>query len=144
MSSAKTAAQAKSEPDRRKDRHGHHTIPIALCGAQEQTPSVLDARDHFAFHSAQADFVFAVAVTEERAEAAVLGRHRQEDVVRLANSRVGRQIIADALEVLYRDGGWWHKGEPYIGAVFSRESVRYVDGHTSKSKFCSREGKPMR
>ena len=120
--------------------HGHHTIPVYLCGSMDQDTSDVTVAQHLAIHAEIAAVRVALAGAEAFASK-MLGRNRSIDILRIAQTRVGRESIASALYQVYRVGGWLPRGTPSIGTVFEKERPQFEKGKTSLP-WCSRKGLP--
>ncbi len=125
----------------RRDRQEHHTIPIYLCGSLAQTPCSVTVAEHTRLHAELAGWAIALQTAEEYADRIFLGRRRSGRVLRLADTRIGRSLIAGALRQFY-SFGWVGVGIPTIGSVFPIEAEEFVNGKTSLSRNCSRTGAP--
>jgi len=121
---------------------GHHTIPVYLCGSMDQMKSAIRTDQHVAIHTE----IAAVRLVLEGAEqyaTKTIGKHRTSDVLRIAQTRPGREAIAAALYKVYDWGGWLETGSPKIGVAFGRERPLYEAGKTSLP-WCTRNGGPDR
>ncbi|MCH8478874.1 MAG: RHS repeat-associated core domain-containing protein, partial [Wenzhouxiangella sp.] len=108
----------------------HHPIPFYLCGADPQRKSKLDHQVHVAVHAALAEVELHLRYAGEQANRVVnLGRKRQDDVVGLARTSEGRQVIANGIQLAYEP--FWHFGYPALGDAFMHENPRYIGRHHS-------------
>jgi hypothetical protein len=125
QSTTATATRTRS-PD------GHHTIPIYLCGAQEQQLSYIDRSRHAAIHTGLAAVQVALYSAEEAADRLIpMTRRRSGPVMSLAETPQGRGVIANAIQGYYMSAGWWGQGAPTISAVFPLEKSEFIGGKTS-------------
>jgi|GEM_PF-1022227 len=130
---------AGSRPER--PPQGHHTIPVYLCGAMNQQLSYFAPEKHSAIHAQIAQIGIVLEGVEEYASRSI-GRHRSEDVLRIAGTETGRRAITNALDLVYQQGGWWMQGQPTVGAVFSSERGMYESGMKTSLPWCTRTGSP--
>jgi len=140
----KEEAPAYVEEDEADDDvHGHHTIPIYLCGALGQELSFIGTAEHYQIHRDIAALTLAAEVSAQYADRVLnLQRRRTPAVMALAQTEAGRASIAGVLEEYYR-ATWWGTGTPTIGDVFTREKMPYITGaKTSVAGYCSRTGSP--
>ena len=130
------AANTQDEPP-----HGHHTIPIFLCGRLVQNLAYLEAPEHRILHSQLAAMRIAKTAAEAKANKILpsIGNRRNDAVIRMADTKAGRIKISNTLERFYRGYSWWSEGTPTIGTVFPNEKRLYVahKKNTSLSE-CSR------
>lgn len=108
--------------------HGHHTVPVMLCGRLLQRFAYLEAADHRALHTQLAPMVIAKTAAESRANKLLptVGRHRNSNVLDMADTKAGRTAIGNTLDRFYKRSGWWNKGAPTIGTVFPSEKKLYI------------------
>ena len=108
----------------------------------DQMKSAIRTDQHVAIHTE----IAAVRLVLEGAEqyaTKTIGKHRTSDVLRIAQTRPGREAIAAALYKVYDWGGWLETGSPKIGVAFGRERPLYEAGKTSLP-WCTRNGGPDR
>lgn len=131
------AANTQGEPP-----HGHHTVPIFLCGRLTQNLAYLEAPRHRVLHSQLAVVSIARTAAEAKANQTLpsIGRNRNSSVLRMADTKAGRTKIANTLERFYRGKNWWSQGYPTIGTVFPNEKRLYITSrkNTSIDQGCSR------
>lgn len=121
---------------------GHHTIPVYLCGSMDQMKSAIRTDQHVAIHTEIAAVRLALEGAEQYATKTI-GKHRTSEVLRIAQTRAGREAIAGALYKVYDWGGWLQTGSPTIGTAFGHERPLYEAGKTSLP-WCTRNGGPDR
>ncbi|XAK00195.1 RHS repeat-associated core domain-containing protein [Vandammella animalimorsus] len=138
---SRTIADEIREEERRRN-HGHHTIPVYLCGSMNQRPLAnISPSQHGLIHAEIAAIYLALGEAEKYAYRA-LGRHRSSEVLRIAQTESGRTAIVNALQMLYM-GGWWDVGSPVsIGSAFSAVKGAYVSGAETSLPWCTRNGGP--
>ncbi|MBQ0775896.1 MAG: RHS repeat-associated core domain-containing protein, partial [Gammaproteobacteria bacterium] len=134
-SSANAEAATVSETDVKE--HGHHTIPVYLCGGVKQETSRVMQKDHVLIHSEMATIRLAIKSAHEYAYRTI-GRKRSSDVLHLARSEMGREAISAALENFYKSFSWWRVGVAPIGDVFTRERLGFVSGRNTSLPWCTR------
>jgi len=123
---------------------GHHTIPVYLCGSMAQDKANITLAQHVAIHAEIAAVRLALEGAEQYATRTI-GRHRTSDILRIAQTRPGRQAIASALYQVYYLGGWLGQGNPItIGAIFAKERPQYESGAETSLPWCTRSGGPAR
>lgn len=120
---------------------GHHTIPTYLCGDVDQEVSSIRLADHAAIHAQVAAIRIALAGAEEYASK-VVGYHRSQDILSIAQTYEGRVSIAEALSKVYYYGGWDSKGRRPIRDVFNSERPAFESGRKTSLPWCGRTGKP--
>lgn len=132
----------EQERRRQPDTHGHHTIPVYLCGAVVQPKYAnITPGQHAMIHAQIAGIALTIKAAEEYAYK-TLGRIRMWEVLKIAQTDQGRGAIAGALEGLYR-AGWWGTGAPNtIGDAFTVSKPGYVSGTQTSLPWCSRSGSP--
>jgi hypothetical protein len=132
---------AVQEEVKREQTEGHHTVPVYLCGAVVQDPSVIDRKEHNQIHIGLAGVYVIKVFAETWAKKVLFGTHRNPEIVLdLATSVAGRTAIAAAIGFFYQQGNWEAVGAPPIGVVFRKEKVDYIAGKTSLP-WCTREKK---
>jgi hypothetical protein len=141
--SANQTVVEEIEQERRRSSHGHHTIPVHLCGGVNQ-PQYADISpaQHGAIHAEIAAIALTIRAAEEYAYRR-LGRIRMWEVLKLAQTDPGRAAIAQALEAVYRSG-WWTTGQApnTIGNAFTTSKPGYVDGSNTSLPWCTRRRRP--
>ena len=122
--------------------HGHHTIPVYLCGGINQIPLAdLTVAQHVAVHAEIGSIWLVVTAAEEYAYK-ILGRHRLPEVLKIAQTEPGRASIANALNAVYQ-AGWWGMGAPNsIGTAFTANKGDYVSGINTSLPWCCRNNAP--
>lgn len=126
-------------------RHGHHTIPVYLCGADSEQRRRADlAPDiHYELHGklyrASASINIAGRIWELTFRKRK-NKHQLNFTQKVARYRIGRAAILAGLEEFYRDNDYFPKGQPVsVRAAFMEESPFYLSGaRTSLSNNCSR------
>lgn len=88
--------------------HGHHTIPVYMCGGRSQEVVDIGVLEHAVLHSQLRLFAGAINVAGMTYQ--VLGRHRargapQPPLFQVARTPYGRQAIASGLSAFYQLGG---------------------------------------
>lgn len=139
-----TGVVAATNTKTQRMNDGHHTIPIYLCGGDDQEKSLLDQKSHLALHSG----LRAIQVSMHGAEAAAdrmiaFKGVRTGPVLSLADSEFGRGIIANGIHGYYSVGGWMQRGVRPIGMIFPTEKARYVSGENTSlgnPEVCKRKG----
>jgi len=121
--------------------HGHHTIPVYLCGSMNQETSVISRPEHSAIHLQIAAIKVALDGAEEFATRTV-GRHRTAEVLKIAQTQAGRVSITNALDEVYFWGGWWPRGVRPIKDVLESERRSFESGANTSLPWCSRSGAP--
>jgi hypothetical protein len=117
---------------KRRNPDGHHTIPIYLCGAQNQRLSYIDRSRHAAIHTGLSKLEVTLHSAEAAADKSIpFTRRRTDQVLSLADTEQGRTVIANAIGGYYMAFGWWGQGAPTIGSIFPSERRAYVKGKTS-------------
>ncbi len=123
---------------------GHHTIPVYLCGGMVQRTAGIKLHEHVAIHS-QIAAVRLVLEGAEQYATKTLGKHRTSDVLRIAQTRPGREAIAGALYKVYDWGNWLGKGKPMtIETAFTLERPDFESGAKTSLPWCTRRGGPDR
>lgn len=123
---------------------GHHTIPVYLCGSMGQKTAKITLAQHVAIHSQIAAVRLALEGAEQYATKTI-GKHRTSDILRIAQTRPGREAIAGALYKVYEWGGWLGEGRPRtIGTVFGEERPKFESGAETSLPWCTRRGGPDR
>ena len=144
-SSASNTVSDEIEQERRRqpDTHGHHTIPVYLCGAVVQ-PQYADITptQHAMIHTQIAGIALTIKAAEEYAYK-TLGRIRMWEVLKIAQTDQGRGAIARALEGLYQ-AGWWTTGRApnTIGNAFTASKPGFVSGAQTSLPWCTRNRGP--
>ncbi len=118
---------------------GHHTIPVYLCGGMNQVKSKIPASSHAIIHGEIAGIKLSLDTAEDYANKA-LGRYRSEQILKIAQTKTGRENVANALRMVYDP--WWLQGTPPIGSTFMGERGAYVSGANTSLPWCSRDGRP--
>jgi len=115
--------------------HGHHTVPVFVCGRVLQNLSFLRASDHRVLHSQLGAMRIArtAAIAKANQTLPSIGRQRNTDVMAMADTREGRTKIANTLQRFYESKNWWGSGIPTIGAVFSNEKRLYISSRSNTS-----------
>ena len=111
----------------------HHTIPVYMCGAIKQELAVIEHAKHVVIHAEIAALEIALNFAEDYATT-VIGRRRNDNVLRMAETREGRIVVSNGLKTVYEIGRWWNQSispNPTIGTVFTREQPKYINGNTS-------------
>jgi len=126
------------------NRDGHHTIPKYLCGGRTQPLADVTVPRHRLIHAGIAGIRLALAGAEEHATKTVgIGRRRNGDIIRLAQTSLGRKAIAEGLRDFYYYGGFWNDGQAKtIGSAFTEERPRYESGINTTLPWCSEDGEP--
>lgn len=126
------------------NRDGHHTIPKYMCGGRVQPLADVTVPRHRMIHAGIAGIRLALAGAEDYATRTVgIGRRRNGDIIRLAQTREGRQAIAQGLQEFYYYGGFWNDGQAKtIGSAFTEERPRYESGANTTLPWCSESGEP--
>jgi hypothetical protein len=131
---AMAEAKAKAEPKDHKGREAHHTVPMYLCGHEEQDKSMVSYSEHQQLHAGLSFMrVFIDKASDEAAD--TLGipftRRRTPAIQSLGQGQLGRTAIAGAIGSFYaltQSGGW---GTPIIDVNFAKEAPRFISGHTN-------------
>ncbi|WP_143326934.1 RHS repeat-associated core domain-containing protein [Vandammella animalimorsus] len=128
----------------------HHTIPVYLCGAESkliQKLAVIDAGLHDAIHAALDKVPAAVniaGVVTDRLFNRKRAKINKPAIVRVAQKKMGRAVIANALRAFYEyynlmgEGGY-HSGTLNIGEAFNSYNTIFILNR-SKTSYprCSR------
>lgn len=128
----------------------HHTIPVYLCGAESkvvQRAAVIDAGLHDAIHDVLDKVTAAVNISGAIVDR-LFNRKRAKinkpTIVRVAQKKMGRAVMANALRVFYEyydlmgEGGYY-PGTLTIGEAFDSYRPKFVNDR-SKTSYprCSR------
>lgn len=123
---------------------GHHTIPVYLCGSMNQRTAGIKLHEHVAIHAQIAAIRLALEGAEQYASKAI-GKYRTSDVLRIAQTRPGREAITGALYKVYEWGNWLDKGSPMsIETAFDLERPDFESGAKTSLPWCTRRGGPDR
>ena len=127
-------AEAKANVAAGTAIHGHHTIPVYLCGRPIQRISFIDSASHVALHTGLGRAKIAKSAAEEKANKMLpsLTRHQTDYTLNLADTKTGRTLIAGSIDRFYNRGGWKSRGHPTIGTVFPEEKRLFISGVTSR------------
>jgi hypothetical protein len=107
----------------------HHTIPMYLCGADNQELSRVTWRTHKLIHFGLAQVYINVASAEDIADRLIpFGFRRKPEILRFARSRYGREVIAERISDFYEESGYANEGQPLIRDVFRSERKPYITG----------------
>lgn len=111
---------------------GHHTIPIYLCGGENQERSLLDQKSHAALHAGLRTIQVSMHAAESAADRMITYKgKRTGPILSLADSVIGRGIIANGIHGYYSVGGWMQRGVRPIGMIFPAEKTRYISGENT-------------
>ena len=128
------SARKESDPPQ-----AHHTIPVYLCGSMDQEKSTIPRSTHNAIHAQIAGIKISLDLAEYAANES-LGRNRSTQILKIAQTKVGRENIANALQMVYDP--WWSTGVAPIGVNFVKERQPYIEGIKTSLPWCSRNGNP--
>ncbi|TLY50825.1 MAG: hypothetical protein E6K53_09255, partial [Gammaproteobacteria bacterium] len=90
-------------------RHQHHTIPVYLCGRDDQPKASIPAADHYLIHGALDKVPFAINTVGGIVNI-ILNRRKarsfQPVLSKWLRKSSNRAILAGALDVFYVNGGF--------------------------------------
>ena len=109
---------------------GHHTIPKYLCGAKKQVLSAIPHPLHVVLHRALAE----AKITFESGRSVAFGRRKNREIRRLAEVRVGRELIAKGIESAYTQVSAWGEGTPTIEMAYGIEKPKFISGASTSCR----------
>ncbi len=117
----------------------HHTVPIYMCGAVEQSPNMVPLKStfHRALHSSLrlyaefVDEVYGAGFDATRSLFDHTSSTNRGGLRQLARTRVGRSFIANHLESFYSTG--WYAGNANFKSRFEAEKSLFINTTTRNS-----------
>jgi RHS repeat-associated protein len=125
---------APSAPNSKR-LENHHTIPVYVCGHEEQRKSKLAKPDHDKLHFNLYRYKLGIDLAGVAIDLLVYrkptSRIIRTPLQRLGAKAVGRAAIASGLAFFYARDDWLTKGKPSIGLNLALETPRFVGRHHS-------------